>query len=100
MIPLHPQNWFGASRARKLARFSRNRRLEVELLEDRLVPAIAGTLNQNFLAQAYLDQLGRQIDPSGLASWGQMLDQGVSRTQVVLSIQNSFEFREHELQAA
>jgi|GEM_PF-1672751 len=78
------------------------RRLEVELLEDRLVPAIAGTANQNFVAQAYLDQFGmqRQVDPAGLASWSGMLDQGASRLQVVLGIQNSPEFKIDEVTQA
>jgi uncharacterized repeat protein (TIGR01451 family) len=55
--------------------------------------ALIGTANQRWLARAYQDLLQRQIDASGLASWGSLLDQGVSRTQVVFGIQSSPEYR-------
>jgi hypothetical protein len=55
-------------------------------------PEIVGTPNQRWLARVYTDLLGRTIDTSGLASWNGLLAQGVSRTQVVLGIQSSFEY--------
>jgi hypothetical protein len=55
--------------------------------------ALLGTQNQRWLARVYVDLLGRQIDPSGLAYWGSLLTQGISRTQIVLGIQSSFEYR-------
>jgi Domain of unknown function (DUF4214) len=49
--------------------------------------APAATPNAAFLQQVYLDLLGRAIDSSGMAGWGQVLDQGVSRSVVVLEIE-------------
>jgi streptogramin lyase len=46
------------------------------------------TANQRFLYDVYSDLLHRTIDASGLASWGAMLDAGVSRFNVVLGIEN------------
>ena len=36
----------------------------------------AGDQNHRFVAQAYLDLLGRTVDPSGLQFWGDLLDAG------------------------
>jgi hypothetical protein len=69
--------------------------LQVETLEDRLTPAVASP-SQNFVAQAYLDLLGRQVDPAGLAGWSKLVDSGVSRTQVALDIMSSAEFLTNE----
>jgi uncharacterized protein (TIGR03118 family) len=52
-----------------------------------------GTANQRFLSQVYLDLLHRPIDPTGLATWSGLLAQGVPRTQIVLTIEASMEFR-------
>jgi Domain of unknown function (DUF4394)/Calx-beta domain len=49
--------------------------------------------NQRFLNQAYLDVLGRPVDPSGLASFGALLAAGVPRTQVVRMLEASDEYR-------
>ncbi len=75
----------------------RTHRLGVELLESRLAPAVAGTANQNFVAQAYLDQLGRPVDAAGLTYWSGQLDQGASPFQVVRGIQGGPEYRMHEV---
>jgi hypothetical protein len=54
----------------------------------------AGDHNQRFVAQAYLDLLGRTVDPSGLQFWGGLLDGGIAnRLQVVQGIEDSLEFR-------
>jgi hypothetical protein len=98
MLSFSPRNWFGPARCHKSLRKRLNQPLQVELLEDRWVPAIGGTPSQNFVAQAYLDQLGRTVDSSGLAFWSKLVDQGVSRTQVVFGIQNSQEFRTNEIE--
>jgi uncharacterized delta-60 repeat protein len=47
--------------------------------------------NDGFLAALYHDTLGRAIDPSGQASWGQALAQGASRTDVALAVLGSAE---------
>ena len=46
------------------------------------------TANQRFLSNVYLDLLNRPIDAASLNTWGAMLDAGVSRTNVVLAIEN------------
>jgi exo-beta-1,3-glucanase (GH17 family) len=48
---------------------------------------------QRFVAQVYRDLLHREAEPGGLAGWSALLDQGVSRFQVVLAIENSLEYR-------
>ena len=45
--------------------------------------------NQQFVAQVYLDLLSRTVDPSGLAAWSSLLDQGASRQFVALAIERS-----------
>jgi uncharacterized protein (TIGR03118 family) len=57
------------------------------------------TPNQRFVAQVYLDLLHRQVDATGLSAFSAMLGQGVSRTQVVLDIENSMEFRTDQVEA-
>jgi hypothetical protein len=49
-----------------------------------------GTTN-GYLAALYRDLLGRALDPSGLATYSQQLSQGVSRSQVALTVQTSSE---------
>src|SRR5439155_2646317 len=51
------------------------------------------TSNQAFIAQVYKDLLHRQADSSGRDSWSGLLDQNVSRAQVVRMIENSTEYR-------
>ncbi len=48
--------------------------------------------NQRFLTQVYLDLLQRQPDAGGLAGFLAGLNAGVSRTQVVSTIENSQEY--------
>jgi hypothetical protein len=72
--------------------------LRVETLEQRWVPT--GTPNQNFVAQAYLDVLQRPADASEVALWSGQLDQGASRVQVVLGIENSSEYRTLQVEQA
>jgi hypothetical protein len=60
----------------------------VEALEDRCLLSA----NQAFLFQTYEDLLHRPIDSSGADFWSGQLDQGVTRSQVALSIQTSPEF--------
>ncbi len=49
--------------------------------------------NTTFLNNAYLDLLGRPIDPAGLSYWSSVLDQGYSRTYVLAGIQASNEYK-------
>jgi hypothetical protein len=51
------------------------------------------TDNENYIAQVYLDLLGRPVDPSGLQSWSNHLAAGDSRNQVLLWIMGSLEYR-------
>src|SRR5947209_8234349 len=74
------------------------RRLEIESLEDRLAPAIIGPPSQTFVNQVYQDLLGRAADPGGLAFWSAMVDQGISRPQVVAQIQSSVEYHTVEIE--
>jgi predicted RNA methylase len=53
--------------------------------------------NFRFVAQVYLDLLHRPADQAGLANFAGLLDQGVSRAQVVFDIENSMEFRTDEV---
>ncbi len=59
---------------------------------------ITMTPNQSWLTQVYADFFKRALDPSGLTTWGNLLNQGVSRTQVVRDIQSGIEYRTHEVQ--
>src|SRR5262249_42351301 len=56
-------------------------------------------LNQRFLAQTYEDLLQRPVDAAGLAYWGGLLDQGVSRADVIQGIENSPEGRTDPVQS-
>ena len=66
---------------------------KLEALEARTTPVCVGPITTCFLNQAYLDLLGRPVDPGGLAGWTDALNRGVSRTQVVLGITQSQEYR-------
>jgi hypothetical protein len=68
----------------------------VEQLEDRLTPA-AVTPSQNFVSQAFLDLLGRQVDPSGLSTFSSQVDGGLSRNTVAQEIEHSPEFLAREI---
>jgi hypothetical protein len=58
----------------------------------------AGNRNQRFLTRLYRDLLGRALDPSGAATWGGMLDQGLARrSDVARAIQTSLEYRLHQV---
>jgi uncharacterized delta-60 repeat protein len=48
--------------------------------------------NQRFVAQVYLDLLGRAPEPAGLNFWASLLDQGTGRIDVVRSIEGSQEY--------
>jgi len=52
-------------------------------------------LNDLFMAQVYLDLLGRNIDPAGLSFWVNALDQGsLTRGQVVAQLTASQEYQD------
>src|SRR5262249_27350045 len=55
--------------------------------------------NQAFVMQLYQDLLHRPAHAGGLAYWSGLLDQGVSRAQVALDIEQSLEYRQDEVQA-
>jgi hypothetical protein len=50
---------------------------------------LATAANQVFVGQVYRDLLHREAEPTGLAFWSSQLDQGTSRSQVVLNIEAS-----------
>ncbi|MGD9646193.1 MAG: DUF4214 domain-containing protein, partial [Pirellulales bacterium] len=58
-------------------------------------PAAAAALSANsvFVSAVYNSELGRDADSAGLAYWTKQLDSGVGRQQVILSIQQSTEYR-------
>jgi len=67
-------------------------RPQVEMLENRWVPAAVGTATQNFVDQVYRDLLHRAPDAGGLQSWSQQIDSGrLSRQEFVLQIEGSDE---------
>src|SRR5262249_48590028 len=51
-----------------------------------------GTTNERFVGQVYQNLLSRSADADGLAAWAQLLDQGISRSQVVLDIESTPEY--------
>jgi hypothetical protein len=59
-----------------------------------------GGTNAGFLSALYQDALNRTIDPSGAASWGQVLAQAqLSRAQVAAAIFSSLEYRQDLVQS-
>jgi hypothetical protein len=61
----------------------------------------AGNQNHRFVAQVYLDLLGRTVDTSGLQFYGGVLDAGImNRVQVVQAIESSLEYRIVEVNSA
>jgi hypothetical protein len=57
------------------------------------------TANEVFVMQVYQNLLHRPADAAGLAFWSGLLDHGASRTQAVLGIEQSLEYRQDEVQA-
>jgi Domain of unknown function (DUF4214) len=94
------RQWKNSGRAR---RASHPVPLSLEALENRLVPSSlpAGPglafANQVFLATVYQGELQRPIDSVGLAAWGNELNQGASRAQVVGAILSSNEYFRSEI---
>ncbi len=74
------------------------RRLAVEVLEDRNLPS--SSFSQAFVEQTYADLLHRSADPSGLAAWTSLIDQGLSPRQFVLDIEASAENRADLVESA
>ncbi len=62
--------------------------LPFTILEELLPDGTRGTADQRFLSEVYRDLLHRQIDQTGLDGWSSLLSAGVSRTQIVLDIEN------------
>jgi len=58
-----------------------------------------GSTNDAFLRALYTDVLGRDIDPSGAASWTAALAQGQSRTAVAQQVLASAEADQDFVQA-
>lgn len=61
--------------------------LELQLLEDRLTPASAGS--QAIITQAYPGLLDRPVDPSGLSTWSGLIDQGFAPAIAAYGIQTA-----------
>src|SRR5207248_4914976 len=55
--------------------------------------------NERFVAQVYLDVLQRPVGPTGVAFWSGRLAQGVARSQLVLEVEASGEYRALVVQA-
>jgi Domain of unknown function (DUF4214) len=65
-----------------------------------LVPVLAHVQahNQQFVTQVYQSLLGRAPDPTGLASWSNLLGQGTSQTSTVFQIEQSQEYLADQVQ--
>jgi hypothetical protein len=74
----------------------RSRPLRCESLEERLNPSTS--FAQEFVTQVYTDLLHRSVDPRGLASSIQMIDQGTPLYEVVLDIESSQEYRDDQVE--
>jgi hypothetical protein len=55
------------------------------------------TANEEYVMRLYQELLQRPPDAGGLAFWSGLLDQGTSRTQVALGIEQSPEYRQNEV---
>jgi hypothetical protein len=62
------------------------------------VAVIVGTSNQRFVGQLYQTLLQRPPESGGLAAWTANLDQGVSRANVAMGIEQSEESRTNQVQ--
>src|SRR5262249_3402062 len=65
-----------------------------------LRPSVTGSANERFVDQVYQDVLNRQAESAGLAFWTALLNQGVTRSQVVAGIEGSDEYRTVVVQKA
>jgi uncharacterized repeat protein (TIGR01451 family) len=65
------------------------------MLEELLPDGTRGTATQRWLSETYRELLGRKIDSSGLVGWTAALANGTTRTQVVLAIEASAEYRQN-----
>lgn len=63
------------------------------------IPPYATTLNQRFVAQVYIDLLGRFVEQSALNFWTGPIDQGGTRSVFVLAIAQSAEYRIDQVQS-
>jgi uncharacterized protein (TIGR03118 family) len=68
------------------------------IVEPPLTNGSPGTPNTLWINQAYLDLFGREADPGALAFWSGELSAGVSRQQIVSSLESSAEFLGDEVQ--
>src|SRR5262249_22484152 len=68
------------------------------LLNQPNAEASSQTENQRYVTQVYVDLLERAVDPTGLAGWSAMLDQGVARSQVIQGIEASQEYETLQVQ--
>jgi Domain of unknown function (DUF4214) len=75
---------------------SRNVRLRLETLENRLTPSVAA--NDLFVTSLYQGVLGRNPDATGLAYWTGQLSAGATRTQVAAGITRSSEGLSRDIQ--
>jgi hypothetical protein len=64
---------------------------------DTVIDPVALSPSQGLVAGLYQDLLGRAADAGGLAFWSGLLDGGAPRSQVVLGILNSTEYRQDEV---
>ncbi|HJT31223.1 MAG TPA: hypothetical protein VJ783_04175, partial [Pirellulales bacterium] len=70
---------------------------QASMLEALLPDGSRGTPQQRVVNELYRDLLSRQPDPLGLALWTERLDAGMPLTEVVLSIENTVEYRADEV---
>lgn len=70
--------------------------LELQWLEDRCTPASAGS--QAIITQAYPGLLNRPVDPSGLATWSGLINQGFAPAVAALGIETATSQEWNEVQ--
>src|SRR5262249_42289563 len=59
---------------------------------------LVGGQNRRWVAQFYLDLLGREVDPTGLTYWTNALNNGIASDVIAYSITNSAEYHGIEVQ--
>lgn len=94
-LPPHPFRRRSRLSSRKAGRSLPGFRPWAERLEPRIQPSVTSTC---FVERAYLDLLGRTVDPDGLAYWSGAVDQGQALDAVVRGIQTSTpEYAAHQV---
>ena len=85
---------------RPARRPERRAALRLEHLETRETPAAAVSVNEAFVREAYADLFHDKIGAEALTVWTSMLDQGQSRRDIVLKMENGEAQKFYSIEAA